>query len=202
MKTISEYKNMALGSLEGKWTIAAVASLITFLILEVAGASPTLVADPVPGMVAQGIITILLLPLFWGYLVYFLRLIREENIDYERLFDGFSQYIRITLAELLKGIYVLLWLLLFIIPGFVKSYSYAMTEFILRDNPEISGEDAICQSMKMMDGHKMQLFLLDLSMIGWFILSCLTLGIGFIFLVPYNYTARAHFYEDLKAESI
>lgn len=202
MKTISEYKNMALGSLEGKWTKAAVASLITFLILEVAGASPTLVADPVPGMVAQGIVTILLLPLFWGYLVYFLRLIREENIDYERLFDGFSQYIRITLAELLKGIYVLLWLLLFIIPGFVKSYSYAMTEFILRDNPEISGEDAICQSMKMMDGHKMQLFLLDLSMIGWFILSCLTLGIGFIFLVPYNYTARAHFYEDLKAESI
>jgi uncharacterized membrane protein len=202
MKTISEYKNMALGSLEGKWTKAAVASLITFLILEVAGASPTLVADPVPGMVAQGIVTILLLPLFWGYLVYFLRLIREENIDYERLFDGFSQYIRITLAELLKGIYVLLWLLLFIIPGFVKSYSYAMTEFILRDKPEISGEDAICQSMKMMDGHKMQLFLLDLSMIGWFILSCLTLGIGFIFLVPYNYTARAHFYEDLKAESI
>jgi uncharacterized membrane protein len=202
MKTISEYKNMALGSLEGKWTKAAVASLITFLILEVAGASPTLFADPVPGMVAQGIVTILLLPLFWGYLVYFLRLIREENIDYERLFDGFSQYIRITLAELLKGIYVLLWLLLFIIPGFVKSYSYAMTEFILRDNPEISGEDAICQSMKMMDGHKMQLFLLDLSMIGWFILSCLTLGIGFIFLVPYNYTARAHFYEDLKAESI
>ena len=202
MKTISEYKNMALGSLEGKWTKAAVASLITFLILEVAGASPTLVADPVPGMVAQGIVTILLLPLFWGYLVYFLRLIREENIDYERLFDGFSQYIRITLAELLKGIYVLLWMLLLIIPGFVKSYSYAMTEFILRDNPEISGEDAICQSMKMMDGHKMQLFLLDLSMIGWFILSCLTLGIGFIFLVPYNYTARAHFYEDLKAESI
>jgi len=116
------------------------------------------------------------------------------------LFDGFSQYVRITLAELLKGIYVLLWLFLFIIPGFVKSYSYAMTEFILKDNPEISGEDAICLSMKMMQGHKMQLFLLDLSMIGWLILSFLTLGIGFLFLVPYNYSAHAHFYEDLKAE--
>ena len=140
------------------------------------------------------------MPLAWGYLVYFLLLIREENIDYERLFDGFSQYVRITLAELLKGIYVLLWLFLFIIPGFVKSYSYAMTEFILKDNPEISGEDAICLSMKMMQGHKMQLFLLDLSMIGWLILSFLTLGIGFLFLVPYNYSAHAHFYEDLKAE--
>ena len=200
MKTISEYKNMALGSLEGKWTKAAVASLIAFLILEVAGSSPSLLVDPVPGMVGRGIVTILLLPLAWGYLVYFLLLIREENIDYERLFDGFSQYVRITLAELLKGIYVLLWLFLFIIPGFVKSYSYAMTEFILKDNPEISGEDAICRSMKMMQGHKMQLFLLDLSMIGWLILSFLTLGIGFLFLVPYNYSAHAHFYEDLKAE--
>ena len=200
MKTISEYKNMALSSLEGKWTKAAVASLIAFLILEVAGSSPSLLVDPVPGMVGRGIVTILLLPLAWGYLVYFLLLIREENIDYERLFDGFSQYVRITLAELLKGIYVLLWLFLFIIPGFVKSYSYAMTEFILKDNPEISGEDAICLSMKMMQGHKMQLFLLDLSMIGWLILSFLTLGIGFLFLVPYNYSAHAHFYEDLKAE--
>ena len=200
MKTITEYKNMALSSLEGKWTKAAVASLIAFLILEVAGSSPSLLVDPVPGMVGQGIVTILLLPLSWGYLVYFLRLIREENIDYERLFDGFSQYVRITLAELLKGIYVLLWLFLFIIPGFVKSYSYAMTEFILKDNPEISGEEAICRSMKMMQGHKMQLFLLDLSMIGWLILSFLTLGIGFLFLVPYNYSAHAHFYEDLKAE--
>ena len=200
MKTISEYKSMALGSLEGKWTKAAVASLIAFLILEVAGSSPSLLVDPVPGMVGRGIVTILLLPLAWGYLVYFLLLIREENIDYERLFDGFSQYVRITLAELLKGIYVLLWLFLFIIPGFVKSYSYAMTEFILKDNPDISGEEAICRSMKMMQGHKMQLFLLDLSMIGWLILSFLTLGIGFLFLVPYNYSSHAHFYEDLKAE--
>ena len=191
---------MALRSLEGNWTKAAVASLIAFLILEIVGSSPTFLVDPVPGMVWQGIITILLLPLAWGFKVFFQRLIREENTDYERLFDGFSQYVRITLAELLKGIYILLWMMLFIIPGIVKDYSYAMTEFILKDNPEISGEEAICQSMKMMDGHKMQLFLLDLSMIGWAILSCLTLGIGFIFLVPYNYSAHAHFYEDLKAD--
>lgn len=191
---------MALRSLEGNWTKAVVASLIAFLILEIVGSSPSMLVDPVPGMVWQGVITIMLLPLAWGYTVFFLRMAREENTDYERLFDGFSQYVRITLAELLKGIYVLLWMLLLIIPGIVKDYSYAMTEFILKDHPEISGEEAICQSMKMMQGHKMQLFLLDLSMIGWFILSCLTLGIGFLFLVPYNYSAHAHFYEDLKEQ--
>ena len=191
---------MALRSLEGNWTKAVVASLIAFLILEIVGSSPSMLVDPVPGMVWQGVITIMLLPLAWGYTVFFLRMAREENTDYERLFDGFSQYVRITLAELLKGIYVLLWMLLLIIPGIVKDYSYAMTEFILKDHPEMSGEEAICQSMKMMQGHKMQLFLLDLSMIGWFILSCLTLGIGFLFLVPYNYSAHAHFYEDLKEQ--
>lgn len=191
---------MALRSLEGNWTKAVVASLIAFLIMEIVGSSPSMLVDPVPGMVWQGVITIMLLPLAWGYTVFFLRMAREENTDYERLFDGFSQYVRITLAELLKGIYVLLWMLLLIIPGIVKDYSYAMTEFILKDHPEMSGEEAICQSMKMMQGHKMQLFLLDLSMIGWFILSCLTLGIGFLFLVPYNYSAHAHFYEDLKEQ--
>ena len=200
MKRNSEYKDMALRSLEGNWTKAVVASLIAFLILEIVGSSPSMLVDPVPGMVWQGVITIMLLPLAWGYTVFFLRMAREENTDYERLFDGFSQYVRITLAELLKGIYVLLWMLLLIIPGIVKDYSYAMTEFILKDHPEMSGEEAICQSMKMMQGHKMQLFLLDLSMIGWFILSCLTLGIGFLFLVPYNNSAHAHFYEDLKEQ--
>lgn len=201
MKQNSEYKNMALQSLEGNWAKAAVASLIVFAILELAGYVPSFVLSPTTSMVSQGIITILLLPLAWGYMVFFLRLIRREDTDYGRLFDGFSQYGRLLLAELLKSIYVLLWTLLLIVPGIVKEYSYAMTEFILKDHPEMSGEQAICESMRMMQGHKMQLFLLDLSMIGWLLLSILTLGIGFLFSVPYLYSAHAHFYEDLVEEA-
>ena len=200
MKTISEYKDMALQSLEGKWGKAAIATLIVFIILELFGSSPSFFMDPIPSMVLQGVISLLLLPLAWGHFIFFLRLIRDENLDYGHLFDGFNQYFRIFLAELLRGIYILLWALLLIIPGLIKEYSYAMTEFILKDNPEMSGEEAICESMRLMQGHKMQLFLLDLSMIGWLILSILTLGIGLLFLMPYNYTAHAHFYEDLKAE--
>ena len=200
MKTISEYKDMALQSLEGKWGKAAIATLIVFIILELFGSSPSFFMDPIPSMVLQGVFSLLLLPLAWGYITFFLRIIRDENLDYGHLFDGFNQYFRIFLAELLKGIYILLWALLLIIPGLIKEYSYAMTEFILKDNPEMSGEEAICESMRLMQGHKMQLFLLDLSMIGWLILSILTLGIGLLFLMPYNYTAHAHFYEDLKAK--
>lgn len=200
MKTISEYKDMALLSLEGKWGKAAIATLIVFIILELFGSSPSFFMDPIPSMVLQGVFSLLLLPLVWGHFIFFLRLIRDENLDYGHLFDGFNQYFRIFLAELLRGIYILLWALLLIIPGLIKEYSYAMTEFILKDNPEMSGEEAICESMRLMQGHKMQLFLLDLSMIGWLILSFLTLGIGLLFLMPYNYTAHAHFYEDLKAK--
>ena len=199
MKSISDYKDMALQSLEGNWAKAAIASLITFGIMEICGSSPSFFLEPVSGVIGQGLITILLFPLAWGYYVFFLRLIRQENTDYARLFDGFNQYVRILLAEMLKGIYVLLWSLLLIVPGIIKNYSYAMMEFLLKDHPEMSGEEAIRESMRMMDGHKMQLFLLDLSMIGWFLLSLLTVGIGFLFLVPYMYSAHAHFYEDLKA---
>ena len=200
MRTYSEYKDMAVQSLEGNWTKGAIATIIIFILFDLVGASPSFWLGQTASAITQGIITIALLPLAWGYRAFFLRLIRQENPKYESLFDGFSEYFRIFMAEFLKGIYILLWLLLLIIPGFVKEYSYAMTEFILLDNPEMSGEEAICQSMRMMDGHKMRLFKIDLSMIGWVILSFLTLGIGFLFLIPYNYSAHAHFYEELKAE--
>ncbi len=200
MRTYSEYKDMAVQSLEGNWTKGAIATIIIFILFDLVGGSPSVWLGQTASIITQGIITIALLPLAWGYRVFFLRLIRLENPKYESLFDGFSEYFRIFMAEFLKGFYILLWLLLLIIPGFVKEYSYAMTEFILLDNPEMSGEEAICQSMRMMDGHKMRLFMIDLSMIGWVILSFLTLGIGFLFLIPYNYSAHAHFYEELKAE--
>ena len=202
MRTNSEYKDMAVQSMEGNWTKGALATIIIFILFQLVGGSPSFYLGQTASAITQGILTIVLLPLAWGYRVFFLRLIRQENTAYERLFDGFSQYTRILIAEFLKGIYILLWLLLLIIPGIVKEYSYAMTEFILKENPEMSGEEAICESMRIMDGHKMQLFMLDLSMIGWVILSFLTLGIGFMFLIPYNYSAHAHFYEELKAERI
>ena len=90
--------------------------------------------------------------------------------------------------------------LLFIIPGIIKSFSYAMTYFIINDHPEYSINQAITESRRMMDGHKMEYFILCLSFIGWFILSCITLGIGFLWLIPYFYTTSAAFYEEIAEE--
>ena len=104
-------------------------------------------------------------------------------------------------SMLLVGIYTFFWTILFYIPGIVKTYSYAMTPYILLDKPELSANEAITDSRMMMRGHKMELFLLDLSFIGWILLSILTCGILFIYVVPYMQAARAEFYRTLKGEN-
>jgi Predicted integral membrane protein len=129
-----------------------------------------------------------------------LDVIRGIKLDFARLFDGFKDYGRILGTMLLTTVYTFLWTLLLVIPGIMKSYSYAMTLFILKDYPELQYDAAIEKSMAMMSGHKMKMFLLDLSFIGWAILCCFTLGIGFLFLAPYVEASHAAFYEDLKKE--
>lgn len=87
------------------------------------------------------------------------------------------------------------------VPAIVKNYSYAMVEYILRDDSEIRNNAAIDKSIAMMKGHKWQLFVLDLSFLGWIFLSIFTLYLGMFWVLPYKYTARAAFYEELKTES-
>ena len=200
MESITNYKDMALASLEGRWTKAAVASLI-YIGLAVGLSECFGFVKPVEAEALLSCGTsLLLLPLAWGYAVWILRFIRREDTSYGSLFNGYQQFARTFVTELLKGLYIGLWSLLLIVPGIVKSYSYAMTEFIMHDDETLSYDAAISRSMELMQGHKMQLFLLDLSMIGWALLCLLTAGIGFIFLEPYVSCCHAHFYEDLKAE--
>ena len=113
---------------------------------------------------------------------------------------GFQEYSRILTTKLLQAVYTFLWSLLLLIPGIIKHYSYAMTDYILKDEPELCNNAAIERSMAMMEGNKMKLFLLDLSFIGWAILCLFTFGIGFFVLQPYVQVSHAAFYEDLKAQ--
>ena len=98
----------------------------------------------------------------------------------------------------LRELYTLLWGLLLIVPGIVKSLSYAMTPYIMAEQPELSASDAIEKSMVMMEGHKLDLFLLHLSFIGWDILAAITAGIGNLVLNPYKNAAITAFYQELK----
>lgn len=197
MGTNQEYKNRALASLEGKWTNSAIATVIMLLL---SGGIGT-IFNAVLFDGSSTVWTLLCLPLSWGYMAYFLNLIRNEDINYERLFDGFKDYIRIFLAMFLVGMCAFIGILLLIIPGIIVALMLSQTAFILKDDPTISAADAMKKSKAMMDGHKADLFWLDVSFIGWIILSILTCGLGFILLLPYIQTTLAHFYEDLKANT-
>ena len=204
MGTNQDYKNRALADLEGNWGKGAIATLIVALIT--GGISDVVSmpfsSAPATSMGIQGLWTLISLPMGWGLSVFFLNIIRKEDTRYARLFDGFKDYIRVFLAEFLMCIAIAIGFCLLIIPGIMLAIGLTMTDFILKDDKEISAVDALFKSWKMTKGHKMRLFWLALSFIGWAILSLLTLGIGFLFLVPYYEATFAHYYEDLKDNAL
>lgn len=139
-----------------------------------------------------------------GTATWYQKAIHRDNLDMGAMFDPFHvNYMDNVLAMFLKNLYIGLWSLLFIIPGIVKGYAYSMTEFIKAENPNIPASKAIDMSNRMTQGRKGDLFMLDLSFFGWFILSSFTCGILMIVYVgPYYYAAKAFAYEEIKAEAI
>lgn len=174
--------------------------VFTLILYAVAGICVYPFAESVMSLLPQFVLVALLLPLTWGIYIAYKRQLDGEEMQIGWMFDGYKKNIWITM--ILQQIYVFLWTLLFIIPGIVKTYSYAMVPYLLKDNPELLPEEAINKSMEMMCGKKMQLFLLDLSFIGWAILCIFTFGIGYFFLAPYVYTARAAFYENVREQEM
>lgn len=100
------------------------------------------------------------------------------------------------------AIYTFLWSLLFIIPGIIKSFQYSMIPYILAENPAMDRRRAFEVTKSLTDGNKGRIFLFSLSFFGWIILSCITFGIGFLFLEPYISASFTQLYFDLKAEAI
>ena len=123
---------------------------------------------------------------------------RQKEPEIGTLFGYFKYWKTTAVASLLQGLYVFLWSLLFIIPGIVAGYSYAMTNYILAEHPELTASEAIEQSKAMMYGHRWRLFCLQFSFIGWNLLCSLTLGIGNLWLRPYMQAAEAAFYRDVS----
>lgn len=207
MKTNQEYKNAALEALKGNWAPSLVATIIVFA-LAILLVVPTYVLEGA-GKAAVGIslVLMLLLPVLFyyplcyiGYSNTFRQLLvnGDDNLTSNMFSNTFSGYWRNVWSGFLMVLFVYLWALLLIIPGIIKGFAYSMTPYILKDYPELSANQAINLSVKMMKGHKFDLFYLELSFIGWGILSVCTLGIGYFWLMPYMYTSMAAFYQDVK----
>ena len=180
-------RNQAYEALRGKWTPAVVTSLVFCILLGVAVSLSRVNAllYLIAYLGGASIVAIGMLYACWDLFT------KGTLPEAGALFAPFKQYARTVGAVLLVFVYTLLWTLLLVIPGIIKAYSYSMTFYILRENPEMTAGDAITASQKMMDGHKMDLFLLSLSFIGWAILASITFGIGYLWLIPYIYTVRS-----------
>ena len=142
-------------------------------------------------------------PLIVGGRRYFIQTTRE--LDNHGCF-GFAfasgKYIKIVSAMLLRDVQIFLWTLLFIIPGIIKSYEYRMVPYILAQKPDIGAKRAIELSRQMTKGQKFNIFVLDLSFIGWYMLASLVFCIGVIFLQPYIDTTMAELYNDLSKNAL
>ena len=226
MKRNTDYKNDALAALKGNWGKAVLATVIYMAVIYIAMGpylyqtfqfqSTMSVIDSMsyPELMAQmsklygglGLYELamifLIMPLSVGFFNAFrLLLVQGDREVPTNMYQiATKNYWHKVWGRFLMGLFIALWTLLFIIPGIIKMFSYAMTPFILEENPELTANEAIDRSRAMMKGHKFDLFWLLLSFIGWGILCALTLGIGTLWLTPYMQTSIASFYEDVKAD--
>ncbi len=182
-------KSQAKESLKGKWGIAIGTFIVNALIMGAINLVPGV--GQVGGLVLAGVFNV-------GMSIVYLEIIRGWNCQFEDMFKGFNNFGTNCLAGILTTVYTILWTLLFIIPGIVKSFSYAMTPYILADHPEMSPSEAITASRIMMDGNKGKLFVLYLSFIGWFLL-CIVPFV-FLYVTPYISASVAKFYDTIKDE--
>ena len=156
---------------------------------------------------AGGLLTLLLGgPITVGLNYFFVKNVRGERDELSvttPFTEAFKNFPRKLGGSLWMGLFVFLWGLLFLIPGIIKGISYAMTQYILADCPNVKAKDALKLSMRMMDGHKWEYFVLGLSFIGWGLLSLLTLGLlGALYTDPYMRSSIAQYYLEVRDQAL
>ena len=195
MKTFNELKASAKIQIKGK--IGILFAMFFIMIVIMIGVSSASSFVPVLGSIANYLVNA---AFALGGAWVFLRIAKGEEVSVGNIFYGFEDLWAAIKAQFFMGLFISLWFLLLIIPGIVKTYAYSMTFFILAENKGMPVLEAITLSRKMMNGHKMDLFLLFLSFIGWFILVLITFGIAGIWVYPYFYATITNFYLSVKED--
>lgn len=186
-----ELKSLAKQQIKGKIGSLFLVSLVVYAITFAAS------FIPVVGSVASFVIT----PAFTlSMATIYLNLTKnpERKPEVSDAFNGFSNVLGAFKVYIAQTVFVFLWWLLFFIPGMVKSIAYSQCFFILSENPEIGGREALKKSQELMNGHKWDYFVLVLSFFGWMILGAFTFGILYIWLIPYMDATMTNFYNSIK----
>ncbi|MCK2158643.1 MULTISPECIES: DUF975 family protein [Exiguobacterium] len=198
---IKELKLSAREALSGRWVFMALMFLLFLIIQSIPTMFSSDANEDIQAIDFIGfLLNILLLPLAIGWTWLAMSVARKEQAKIVDLFEPYKIFLKAVGLSIVQSIFLGLWFLLFIIPGIIKSFSYLMTFYILRDEPSIGILDAITRSRQMMDGHKMEAFMLVLSFIGWFLLGLITIGIAFLWVGPYFSVTLAKFYDRIRGE--
>jgi uncharacterized membrane protein len=145
--------------------------------------------------------TLLIVPLTTGVAFVFLNMMRGIKPQVKDSFSKYSIFGKCILTDIYTSVIIVLWALLFIVPGIIAAYGYALVPYIICDDENLSVTETAILSKEMMNGHKMELFVLHLSFIGWSLLSLFTFGIlEIVYVTPYRNAAIAEFYQRVKAE--
>ena len=136
-----------------------------------------------------------------GFAMYCMAIRRGERAEYLTLFDGFSFVGKLIALTIVTYAFIWLWSMLFVIPGIIAALRYAMTPYIMAEHPELTASEAINRSKELMEGHKMDLFILQLTFLGWEILCALTLNLGNLALNPYKNAAITVFYRHITSQN-
>lgn len=141
-------------------------------------------------------ITLMNIMMSAGYTIYCMHICQFKEAGFANLFDGFAIFLKVILLEIIMGIFVWLWSLLLIVPGIIAAYRYRMALYILIDNPNMSPIECIRASKQMMNGRKGELFVLDLSFLGWFILTLVPFVT--VWVTPYTSVTYTNYYLALR----
>lgn len=174
--------------LSGNWGVALVVFVLNGIITAVASTIlPGLGGIAISGPMEAGVDSI------------YMTLQREEEPSVEQLFSGFENFLNTFLAGVLRTVFVWLWTLLLIVPGIVASLGYSQVFYILNDQPELEAMEALRASKELMDGHKLEYFLLQLSFLPWMLLCVFILPMFYV--VPYISATNAAYYDYLLFSS-
>ena len=185
----NELKDRALADLKGNWGSAIAATLIVSVIMGIAQQVP--VIGQLASLILSGAFAL-------GTAMFMLNFARGRRPDVSEIFEGFKNFGTALGTYVLMVLIVFGFTLLLIVPGVIRGIAYSQVFFLLTKEPELSPLEALKKSREMMDGHKMDYFLLCLSFIGWILLSTLTLFIGLIWVIPYMRVTLAHFHREIS----
>ena len=198
----SVLKSNAKQQLKGKWGLAIGSILVAQLISSISSGSANFFNSEgitlglsLVNLLLSGVMTV-------GICRFTLNLATDkESAEFGDIFSGFRIYLKTLGIFLLMGVCVFLGILLLIIPGIIISLMLSQAYYVLCDNNDMGVIESLKESASLMNGHKGEYLVLQLSFIGWGILACLTLGIGFLWLIPYQQVTMANYYLALKNEN-